>query len=118
MNTLGRVHLSITHCQEPALPASHLTTTPPMPRGSAVYERNQTRTRCEKRQLNAHIQDSASHVPWERGPLEGYERDALFLLPTCSCDLSLKALPVVLCYLKIMASRTSIIHKWIIHLED
>lgn len=42
----------------------------------------------------------------------------MFLLPTFFWDLSFKALPVTLCHLKIMDSQTSIIHKWIIHLED
>lgn len=68
--------------------------------------------------LKAHIQDSTFCSPWERALLEGYERDALFLLPTFFWDLSFKELPVILCYLKIMDSHISIIHKWIIHLGD
>lgn len=69
-------------------------------------------------QLKARIEDSVSCIPWEWVPLDRYERDALFLLPAFFGDLSFKALPVILCYLKIMGSQTSIIHKWIIHLED
>lgn len=81
-------------------------------------QRNHTRPRCENMQLKARIQDSVSRVPRERMPPDGYERDALFLSPAFFWDLSFKARPVILCWLKIMDGQTSIIHKWIIHLED
>ena len=60
-------------------------------------QRSQPRTRCKKMQLKAHIQDPTFCGPWERVPLEGCERDALFLLPTFFWDVSRKALPVILC---------------------
>lgn len=67
-------------------------------------------------ELKAHIQHSVSHSPQEREPLEGYERDALFLLPAFFWICLLKALPVMPFYLKMMDSQPSIIHKWIVHL--
>lgn len=72
-----------------------------MARGSVVYTAELKGANhgpgVKKMQLKAHIQDPTFCGPWERVPLEGCERDALFLLPTFFWDVSLKALPVILC---------------------